>query len=57
MELFMVKTGFYRIVTNLESQRQAERQAERDAYLKKRARRKAERAVSVTGGGVGSSSS
>ena len=53
----MVKTGFYRIVTNLESQRQAERQAERDAYLKKRARRKAERAVSVTGGGVGSSSS
>ena len=45
----MVKTGFYRIVTNLESQRQAERQAERDEYLAKRARRKAAKAATAEG--------
>jgi hypothetical protein len=35
MELFMIKTGFYEIVTRKEAERQAERDAERERREKK----------------------
>jgi hypothetical protein len=41
MEFFMVQTGFYRIVTELEGKRRGEREAERQLYLEQKQRRRA----------------
>ena len=47
-ELFMVKTGFYAIVTRKEGERRLERQMEREAYQAEReARRKARAAAAA----------
>lgn len=46
MELFMIKTGFYDIVTRKEGERQAIARRERDQYWEERRRREAAAASS-----------
>ncbi|KAG9402521.1 hypothetical protein AC1031_007134 [Aphanomyces cochlioides] len=45
MELFMVKTGFYEIVTKNEAEIRAQKKAERAEYLRKREHEKKQEAT------------